>query len=162
MIRANDCPDKVTLCSACVLPLTSDFEFVRLFFPFPLTSSAFLYGRVVYLIAIYMSAYVQQHKLSGAHAQGTSIGCLAFSPTGKYLASGGDDFSATIWRVLDGRHACRLLFHSPVDAFLWHPTQPETLILGCRDGTISQSRNFGLVRVQDIRVSIAHNKIDKI
>lgn len=90
-----------------------------------------------------MSAYVKKLCLQNAHSD--VINCIAFSPTGKYLASGGEDSSVIIWRVSDGRFIYRLLFQSPVDALLWLPIHSESLVSGCRDGTITQGAKFRVV-----------------
>ena len=90
-----------------------------------------------------MSAYVKKLYLQSAHSD--VINCVAFSPTGRYLASTGEDSSVIIWQVSDGHFVYRLLFQSLVDALLWLPVSLEALIVGCRDGTISRGGNFCVV-----------------
>jgi WD40 repeat protein len=74
-----------------------------------------------------------------------SINTLAFSPTGLYLASGADDNTVIIWNISDGQFIFRLKFDSPVHVAIWHPNRSETLILGCRDGSLLEASNFRLV-----------------
>lgn len=90
-----------------------------------------------------MAAYVSTQKLLNAHS--AEINAIAFSPTGQYLASGADDNTLVIWTVPQAQFIFRLTFESPVDAILWHPNHSETLIIGCRDGAISQASSFDLV-----------------
>lgn len=92
-----------------------------------------------------MSAYVLKRTLSDAHS--STINTLAFSPTGLYLASGADDNTVIIWNIPDGQFIFRLKFGSPVHVVIWHPNRSETLILGCRDGSLLEASNFRLVTV---------------
>ncbi|KAI0323606.1 WD40 repeat-like protein [Cubamyces sp. BRFM 1775] len=88
-----------------------------------------------------VSAYLHVGTLVG-HSD--TINCLAYSPNGTYLASGGDDFVLIIWNALQGRLLYRLVFGSAVDAVIWHPVHPDTVIVGCADGTLQQVRNFSM------------------
>ncbi|EIW56587.1 WD40 repeat-like protein, partial [Trametes versicolor FP-101664 SS1] len=88
------------------------------------------------------SAYVELHKLQGGHSD--TINCVAFSPNGAYLASGGDDYALVIWNVSQGRQLYRTLFRSSVDYIIWHPTLPDTVIIGCSNGTLQQFHEFSL------------------
>lgn len=90
-----------------------------------------------------ISAYVELHKLKGGHSD--TINCVAFSPNGAYLASGGDDYALVIWNVSQGRQLYRTLFRSSVDYIIWHPTLPDTVIIGCSNGTLQQFHEFSLV-----------------
>lgn len=65
-----------------------------------------------------------------------SVNALQFSPTGKYLASGGQDgqlfiFSAKTWKPVR-----KYADPSPLTALVWHPTFPKTLICGFASGDI--------------------------
>lgn len=94
------------------------------------------------------SAYVKMHTLTAGHCH--TVNCLAFSPDGSHLASGGDDRALAIWNALQGRLLYRLLFKSAIDNILWHPVHPDTVIVGCLNGTLLQIHDFSLVRPSGI------------
>jgi WD domain, G-beta repeat len=89
-----------------------------------------------------MTAYIDLHTLRG-HSD--SVNCVAFSPCGKYLASGGDDNLLIVWTIDKGREQYRLFFEGPIFSLLWHPVQPETIVIGRGDGVIYQSTKLSLV-----------------
>ena len=89
--------------------------------------------------------YVPLSLLKDGH--GDSVNSLSFSPTGTYLASGGDDGVLAIWNVADGRLIYRVLFKSGVNCVMWHPSHTETVIIGCHDGRIFQVCDFSVVSV---------------
>ncbi len=89
------------------------------------------------------SAYVEVHSLTWGHSD--TVNALCFSPDGRYLASGGSDGNLLIWDVQAGQLLFRRLFNSPLTSLLWHPTAPDTVIIGCEDGEIAQVNGFTLV-----------------
>ncbi|KAI0362854.1 WD40 repeat-like protein, partial [Pilatotrama ljubarskyi] len=86
------------------------------------------------------TAYIATHTLQAGHSD--TINTLRFSLDGDYLASGADDHALVIWSVAEGRLLYKFLFKSPVSAVIWHPMYPESLIVGCDDGTIVSLREF--------------------
>ncbi|OBZ77587.1 COMPASS-like H3K4 histone methylase component WDR5B [Grifola frondosa] len=83
----------------------------------------------------YSTAYVEKFTLTSHSA---SVNCVAFSPDGKYVASGGDDHALIIWSLADGSLIYRLLFQSPVECLLWHPDIADTVVVGCQSGSLFQ------------------------
>ena len=49
------------------------------------------------------------------------IHCIAFDPTGSYLASGGEDAAVRIWDVLSGKELVAREFDSPVQSLAFSP-----------------------------------------
>lgn len=90
------------------------------------------------------TAYVHLHTLKDGHSN--NINTLAFSPTGRYLASGSDDQQVIVWAVVSGRQMYRIGFESRVDALLWNPLWKDTLIIACENGALMQVCNLTLVR----------------
>ncbi|RPD61509.1 WD40 repeat-like protein [Lentinus tigrinus ALCF2SS1-6] len=96
----------------------------------------------------HFSAYIEVKHLSSGHSD--TVNSLSFSPAGTHLASGGDDLALCIWNVSKGQLLYRLLFDEAVDAVLWHPIHPETVIVGLSNGYLGQVHGFSLVRSNDI------------
>lgn len=96
------------------------------------------------------TAYVVSHTLTEGHSD--TINAVAFSPDGKHLASGGDDRVAIVWDTSGGTLLYRAKFDSQVDCLLWHPVYPDTLIVGCANGSIHQLYDFSLVSNRKIMV----------
>lgn len=90
------------------------------------------------------TAYVDLHTLRKTHS--ANINALAFSPSGRYLASGSDDQQVIIWVVPSGKEIYRIGFESRVDALLWNPRWKDTLIIACENGSLIQVGGFSLVR----------------
>ncbi|KAH7905835.1 WD40-repeat-containing domain protein [Hygrophoropsis aurantiaca] len=90
-----------------------------------------------------MKPYAKAHILTDGHRD--CINCLAFSPSGLYLASGGDDHTLIIWRVSDGSILYSLSFRCAVNTLLWHPTQEGVIFCGCQDGIVFRAKDFNLV-----------------
>lgn len=87
-----------------------------------------------------MPAYVEHKTLVGEH--GDSVNTVAFSPCGRYLASGSSDHSVCIWSVHSGSFLFRVVFESTINVLHWHPTREETLICGCDDGSVVSMSDF--------------------
>lgn len=84
------------------------------------------------------------HTLKNAHTD--TISSLAFSSSGNYLASGGEDARVIIWDTEKGISVARVTLQSPVISLLWDVCRGTGLFCGCQDGT--------LLLFSDIRVSI--------
>ncbi|KIO11741.1 hypothetical protein M404DRAFT_20353 [Pisolithus tinctorius Marx 270] len=87
-----------------------------------------------------MPAYVEHKTLVGEH--GDSVNTVAFSPCGKYLASGSSNHSVCIWSVHKGSFLFRVVFDSAINILHWHPTREETLICSCEDGSVLSMSDF--------------------
>ncbi|KIN93650.1 hypothetical protein M404DRAFT_1008795 [Pisolithus tinctorius Marx 270] len=87
-----------------------------------------------------MGAYVEHKTMAGEH--GDTVNTVAFSPCGKYLASGSSDHSICIWDVRDGSLLYRIVFKSSVNTLVWHPSQENTLVCGCDDGSLLSMTGF--------------------
>ena len=97
------------------------------------------------------TAYVHHLTLKGGHSD--TVNVLVFSPDGDNIASGGDDKVVIIWEVNTSDILYRIPADDRVDSILWHPVQPETIIIGCAGGSITQIHGFSPVSDPLIRVN---------
>ncbi|KAG0274928.1 hypothetical protein BGZ96_004013 [Linnemannia gamsii] len=82
-------------------------------------------------------------KLIGHHSNQNSVRCIAYSPCGQWIASGGQDTTVVIWRrqVMGGAESwsrCHSIgsFFRLVCNVAWNPVGPMELVTGCWDGSI--------------------------
>ncbi|MBV9124096.1 MAG: protein kinase, partial [Planctomycetes bacterium] len=65
-----------------------------------------------------------------------SVLCLAVSPDGKLLATGGEDHTIHLWEVPSGRELARWEAHESGVSSLLFAADGQTLVSGSRDGTL--------------------------
>ncbi|KAH7906906.1 WD40-repeat-containing domain protein [Hygrophoropsis aurantiaca] len=90
-----------------------------------------------------MPIFVPYLPLHTLHGHVKSVSCLAFSPTGNRLASGGDDGNVIIWEPDQGKILHRVILHGPVTCIVWDPDDSRTrLFVGCGDGVLTVMETF--------------------
>lgn len=67
--------------------------------------------------------YALLHNIRGCHRD--SINSVAFSPNGRFLASGGDDCMLFMYDCLTGQDLVKISSSSNVTSLLWHPSSTE-------------------------------------
>lgn len=67
--------------------------------------------------------YTLLHTIRGCHQD--SINCVAFSPNGRFLASGADDCMLFLYNCLSGQDLVKISSSSNVTSLLWHPSSTE-------------------------------------
>jgi WD40 repeat protein/DNA-directed RNA polymerase subunit RPC12/RpoP len=92
------------------------------------------------------------HSLT-AHT--SNIRTLAFSPNGRFLASGGDDYNVMIWQVNSGRRLCLLTGHSNWVTSLAFSSDGQTLATASYDQSIIL---WNLRDGRQIRTLTGHNR----
>ncbi|KAI0652982.1 WD40-repeat-containing domain protein [Cubamyces menziesii] len=78
--------------------------------------------------------YLETARLTRGHSSGVSA--LAFSACGTYLASGGLDGKACIWKTAESRLLHVFSNTVPILALTWEDSGENTVICGLQDGTI--------------------------
>ncbi|KAJ8463966.1 hypothetical protein ONZ51_g9904 [Trametes cubensis] len=79
--------------------------------------------------------YVECNRL--CYDQPTGVTCLAFSPCGKYLATGALNGNACIWSISDGRLLHVLSGAIPMLSIAWDESCSNTVMCGLQDGTVA-------------------------
>ena len=77
--------------------------------------------------------YVEKHQFIGQH-QGP-VNCIAFSPKGDCIATGGHDHKVVLWSCATGAARYVFVAESGVTSLLW-PHQPPHLIVGTDNGML--------------------------
>lgn len=80
-----------------------------------------------------ISSYDLETSLSG-HID--SVNTLQFSPSGKHLASGGQDGQLFIFSTKTWKPIRKYADASPLTALAWHPSFPRTVICGFASGDL--------------------------
>lgn len=75
-----------------------------------------------------------------------AINCLAFSPTGEFLATGGEDECLRIWSPHDAKILACISTKSPILCLEWDPIRRKRLFFGCQNGTVAFIDSFGKVK----------------
>ena len=65
-------------------------------------------------------------EFEGVHAG--RVRCLSVSPTGQWLATGGEDGKLVLWEVQTGRCMSQLTFDDPVGALEWNPVAERAVL----------------------------------
>jgi WD40 repeat protein len=78
--------------------------------------------------------YLPVHTLKDGHTD--SVISLAFSTSGTFLASGGEDAQVIVWDTDKGILVTRVTLQSPVLSLLWDMHNGTALFCGCQDGTL--------------------------
>ena len=73
------------------------------------------------------------HTLAGEHHD--AITCVAFSPTGEYLATGGGDCKIIIWSCTTGSMRQCFIAEGPITALLW-PVHTTKMFAGTASGSL--------------------------
>jgi len=72
-----------------------------------------------------------------------TITCLAFSPLGDHLASGGEDGNVIVWDPMTGTLLHRVPVNSAITSMAWDPNDTRHCIfIGNANGTIFTVNNF--------------------
>jgi WD40 repeat protein len=79
-------------------------------------------------------SYDLEESLSG-HVD--SVNTLQFSPTGDYIASGGQDGQLFIFSTKTWKPIRKYANPSPLNALAWHPTFSDTLVCGFSSGDLT-------------------------
>lgn len=79
-------------------------------------------------------SYSCTSTLNACHTD--SINVLAFSPCGKYLASGADDGVVYIFNPRQGAKFMKVVAHHAVTTLAWDPTGNGRLYVGREDGQV--------------------------
>ena len=79
--------------------------------------------------------YEEKATLASGHNRG--ITCVAFSPHGQYLASGGLDNRICIWSIDTFTLLHVVCGTSPVLSLVWEPPKDDTVFCGLADGSVA-------------------------
>ncbi|KAG2744846.1 WD40 repeat-like protein, partial [Suillus brevipes Sb2] len=72
-----------------------------------------------------------------------NVTCLAFTPPGDLLASGGDDGNIILWDVSLGKILHRITTRCPITSLAWDPSEwRRRLFVGGADGLLAIMENF--------------------
>ncbi|KII90927.1 hypothetical protein PLICRDRAFT_107458, partial [Plicaturopsis crispa FD-325 SS-3] len=74
------------------------------------------------------STYSPECTLRNSHTNG--VNCMAFSPSGQFLATGGDDCALAIWDITTQQQIFRVLTEGPVLCLCWESRSPRALFVG--------------------------------
>ena len=83
---------------------------------------------------------------------GKQVRALAWSPIGAYLATGGDDEQAKVWKIIDGSQHLTVAHRGSVHAMAWSPNG-HCIASASEDGT-AQVWN---VETQQMQIKITHH-----
>lgn len=78
--------------------------------------------------------YLPALTLRNGHTD--TVSSLAFSPSGNFLASGGDDAEVIVWDMEKGISVARIALQSPVISLLWDVRRSTALFCRCQDGAL--------------------------
>lgn len=86
--------------------------------------------------------YSLEHTLGGYE---TPINCVAFSPAGEFLATGGEDGVLHIWSPGDTKPLASVDVDSSILCLEWDPVRYKRIFFGCQNGTAAFIDDFGKV-----------------
>jgi len=82
--------------------------------------------------------YSLNTTLPSGHTNGITV--LCFSPDGQFLASGSGDGVIIVFSTSSWGPVKRFVDASSINALVWHPVIPKTLICGCASGDVHTLR----------------------
>ncbi len=90
--------------------------------------------------------YEELRRLSPGHDKGVTK--VAFSPSGRYLATAGLDYKICIWDIYSGEPLYSFDGTSAVLSLAWIPPADDTVLCGLHDG------NMAILKITPVSVPL--------
>jgi len=103
-----------------------------------------LFTTCYHILTMKNITYLPVHTLKDGHTD--NVISLAFSTSGIFLASGGEDAQVIVWDTDQGISVARVALQSPVLSLLWDVHRDSALFCGCQDGTLLLFPDIQVIR----------------